>query len=84
MQILLVSLAVSFSGATCGFRRRSWQRRGLLFLVLFAGLSGVLLLWARVSFAKEANILFEILPEELNPSDHHALFAEFSWHHPKE
>jgi len=50
--------------------------------MFFAVLSGVLWLWARVSFAGEMKILFGIMPEELNPSDHHALLAEFSLHRP--
>jgi len=82
LQMLLISVAVSFSGACCGFRRRHWQRRVFIFLMFFAVLSGVLWLWARVSFAGEMKILFGIMPEELNPSDHHALLAEFSLHRP--
>lgn len=77
--ILAVCLVVSSLIAYQGLRRRrGWLSRLAFVAGPFATSLIVLYWWGSRTFAAELEILFNSLPEELNPSDHHALFAEFN------
>lgn len=76
--LVLGSLVLAAFVATCRFRRRSRLCRLFIFLMLSIPLAMMVLLWARSLLEPELAILFSLMPEELNPSDHHALLATFS------